>query len=416
MEKGLSEINRSYEKDTANSSLPLHWILPLLIIAVFAFLIFGLNPAPATTNSTLPAGIDSSLQRTTAPPVQNSTLSPANNTFGLAGTSNGSLLTNFEYIDGLNSDLNLYNSWEVLNYIFANLPDKVVVYPTENYFYFRFTANGYTVKGSFSLFAQDRDEGHFGMGYIVYDENPKVEYDSGRIGAGAEYTDANGVFVKKITDMEYDITVENKTVKFILNDVGVTPPQKAQLLPEESYIGTTYDESGLRFFLIYNAAMNKVYWLLDEDVFVPEQLKSYLPQYNLVRGDRTDLVFYNDKNTSRKILIGAKGENVLANNWYDGPFDQMPDNYVKRGLIDYNAVIKAYYSEGRVDEYLGYIGQEGTRIAVAPYTVYFDDSYFDFVGQCIADANGFQSRLYACITVQQYNVPESYYSSLGTNE
>lgn len=386
MEKGLAGID--YKKNNPSNEWA-QWVILLLVVLGFAYFIFW-------------------YEDNTSSPLPNSS---GNDSFGLAGSSNGALLTNFEYIDGLHSDLNLYDSWDVLNYVFSNLPERVVVYPSENYFYFRFTANGYNVKGSFALFARDRDEGKFGMGYIVYDENPEAKYETGRIGNGAEYSDANGVFVQKITDFEYDVTVQDKKVKFILNDVGVAPPQKAILLPEEKYIATSFDESGLKFFLIYNQTQNKVYWVLNEDGFVPEQFHNYLPSSQLVRGDRTDLVFFNDVNHSRKILIGAKGENVLANNWYDGPFDQLPDNYVKTGQINYDDIIRAYYAEGRVDQYLGYYEQEGARIAVAPYTVYFDRNYFDFVSECMRLYPADSGLLYACITVQQYRVPDDVYSS-----
>lgn len=398
MEKGLAGVD---DRAFARVGGGMHqWVLIALIIVAFGYMIFFYSPASP------PGGAQSNLSSISSPsfPVASS---PANNSFGLAGSSNGSLLTNFEYIDGLNSDLNLFDSWTVLNYIFANLPDRVVVYPTENYFYFRFTAHGYNVKGSFSLFAKDRDTGHFGMGYIVYDENPALELGSERIGNGAEYTDANGVFVKKISDFEYDVTVENKTVKFILNDVGLAPPHSFGLLPEEKYIGTTFDESGLNFFLLYNQKTNRVYWVLDEDVFVPEQFHQYLPEKKLIRGNRTDLVFFHDVENKRKLLVGAKGENVLANNWYDGPFDQMPDNYVKTGKINYDDVVRAYYATGRVDEYLGYTDNPGARIAVAPYTVYFSPDDFSFIGNCmVADKNMPDlGEKYACMTVQQYNVP-----------
>ncbi len=400
---------RSIDNETKSPGLDWQWIGILGVIVAFALAIFVLPLFPVAPASPIaPSSISpaSSSPSSTSISSPASVISPAAESFGLSGSSNGSLLTNFEYIDGLYSDLNLFDSWEVLNFIFANLPERVVVYPTENYFYFRFTANGYNVKGSFSLFAKDRDQGNFGMGYIVYDENPGIELGGSRIGSGAEYTDANGVFVRKISDFEYAITVGEKTVTFILNDVGVVPPKSFSLLPEEKYIATAFDESGLKFFLLYNSLTNSVYWVLDEDGFVPEKFHQYLPEKKLVRGDRTDLVFFFDKENNRKLLVGAKGENVLANNWYDGPFDQMPDNYVKTGKINYSDVVRAYYADGRVDEYLGYVDSPGTRIAVAPYTVYFDANYFVFAGDCQTAFASNMGSLYSCLTRQQYSVPQ----------
>ena len=426
----LDDIQRDYSgfssgarPSSSANSISLSTLIAVAIILLFAFFIFFYAPAPSVPASNISPGTNPLYDPTN--PYSNSLttasapFSPDNSTFGISGTAKGSLLTNAAFIDGLySSDVNLGDPKAVLKFVLDSLPDKVVVYPTENYFYFRFTAQGQNVKGSLSFFAHNRDEGYVGIGYIVFNEFPDTTYDNGRLGGGAEFNDANGVVVKKISDFDYTVTLGDRTVEFILNDVGLVPPQKAQLLPSEQYVGTSFDESGLKFVLIYNRVANRVYWVLNEDGVVAEEFKSYLPEKHLVKGYRTHFVLYDDANHSRKILVGAKGENVLANNWYDGPFDQMPDNYVKIGKIDYDAVMRAYYAEGRVNQYLGYYTNEGTRIAVAPYTVYFDASYFDFIGECEDNQGSNLDAFYACITVQQYNLPRSSYpdaSSAGAS-
>ena len=51
----------------------------------------------------------------------------------------------------------------VLSFVLASLPVRVQVYPTENYFYFRFLHNGVPYTGNIRLSAADRDAGklHF---------------------------------------------------------------------------------------------------------------------------------------------------------------------------------------------------------------------------------------------------------------
>src|SRR5947208_13815866 len=49
--------------------------------------------------------------------------------------------------------------------VLRNLPERVEVYPTENYFYFRFTQNGAVYVGNIRLAAADRDKGRVSFAY-----------------------------------------------------------------------------------------------------------------------------------------------------------------------------------------------------------------------------------------------------------
>ncbi|MEA2979582.1 MAG: hypothetical protein QOF09_1405, partial [Alphaproteobacteria bacterium] len=49
--------------------------------------------------------------------------------------------------------------------VLKNLPERVQVYPTENYFYFRFTQNGVVYSGNIRLGASDRDHGKVSFAY-----------------------------------------------------------------------------------------------------------------------------------------------------------------------------------------------------------------------------------------------------------
>src|SRR3989344_8074044 len=244
----------------------------------------------------------------------------------------GHINTNQDFIEGLYTSLDLNDTISVFRYVFTRLDDEVTVYPTENYFYYNFVAEGVHFRGTFTLFADNRDEGVFGFSYIEYDPDPSVPDEEPRIGGSKHFKAEDGVIVKKIHDFLYSVTFEGKTIKFYLNNVGLNPPQQAQLLPEETYVGTIFDESGLKFFLIFNNETQRLYHILDEDAFVPEQWR--VLNEGVLIGKRTDFAFYNDSINKRKILVGTKGENVLKNNWYDGPFDQMPDNYVYTGQIE----------------------------------------------------------------------------------
>src|SRR3989344_4129525 len=114
--------------------------------------------------------------------------------------SPGSLVTNEKYIQGLYNNLDLNDSMSVFRYVFTSLESNITVYPTENYFYFRFPVHGKMIWGSFSL--------------SEHNEDPNIADVWPRVGGGKELAAEDGVFVQKINDFTYSVTFENKTVIF----------------------------------------------------------------------------------------------------------------------------------------------------------------------------------------------------------
>lgn len=318
-----------------------------------------------------------------------------------------SFSTNEEFITDLYQKLDLNDPKEVFGYVFSRLDDNITIYPTENYYYFTFPINGKIISGSMSLFASNRDSGVLDIGYIERaDRFEQTNYDSIPIGGGANFTAKDGVLVKKIDDFNYSVSFEGKTVVFMLNDVGLTPP--STLTENETFVGPSFDESGLKFFLVFNKVDQHMYWILNEAGFVPEGFTNYTD--DIVIGNRTRFAFYVDKKYDRKILIGVDGLNVLQNNWYDGPFDQMPDNYVYTGQIELKKYLEASYPDivGRIDKYGNYLDEEGARIAVAPYFIYFSKGDLSsIIESCKSDNEGF----YSCVTQQIFVVPETFYNT-----
>jgi hypothetical protein len=153
-----------------------------------------------------------------------------------------------------------------------------------------------------------------------------------------------------------------------------------------------------------------LYFILNEDGFVPEFFQNL--SGDIVIGNRTGFAFYVDKENNRKILFGVQGENVLKNNWYDGPFDQMPDNYIHTGRIPkYHQYIAANYPgiKGKIDKYGNYLDEKGVRVAVAPYLVYFSkEELIAAVERCkFSDLS--RPQFCSCITLQIYRVPKDKY-------
>ena len=97
---------------------------------------------------------------------------------------------------------------------------------------------------------------------------------------------------------------------FELNDLSQVKPPAAALAPKETFIGPIFDDSGIRFFLVYNAAINNFLYILDETVKVADEFFNGPHSDRIVVGKRTGFVFYRDHRLDRKILIGVYEENV----------------------------------------------------------------------------------------------------------
>lgn len=307
-------------------------------------------------------------------------------------------LANEKFIDGLKNQLDLDDADEVFRYVFSKLDDEIFIYPTENYYYFRFPTNGKVIWGTLHLPAHSLDDGLLGFGYIEKGNDVNA---LPIVGGSADYSSANGVEIKKINDFNYSVTFENKTVLFKLNELGLEPPRKAKLMSDEIFVEPTFDESGLGFYLIFNNTTKHLYWVLNEEDYDNESFTSY--SEDLVIGDRTGFAFYLDEENNRKILVGVYGLNVMRNNWYDGPFDQLLDNYVHTGQIDIKKYLEANDPSlaGRIDKY-GSFHEDGMRVAVASYTDYFfTDDLISLIDSC--EGSDTQSEFYTCITRENHD-------------
>jgi len=304
----------------------------------------------------------------------------------------GTVSYNQKFVEGLYSKLDLNNEMVVFAHIFGGLPDKVVVYPTENYYYWSFNANGRTIWGNVRLDAGDRDSGVLHLGYFEYDENGKFQdYD----GWEKKITAKDGVTVKKVARLTYTVAYKGKTVTFELNDIGMAPPKKAKLRADEVFVGPVFDESGVKFFLVFNKTENHFVYILNEDGAPPETFKGFGKRVAV--GRRTGFAYYRDTANTRKVLVAINGNNARRNNYYDGPFDQLPDNYVDQTNIKKYLELAYPYVKGRINKFGVLKDQKGSRVAVGAYYVYTEESELSFVDSCVKTLGLTAAKLYACI-------------------
>lgn len=292
------------------------------------------------------------------------------------------------------SELPLSNIKGMFAWVLGNLPDRVKVYPTENYYYFRFVYNGVSYAGNIRLDAADRDSGKVHFAYFEdmeeYRAMPLILY---RI-----LDTSAGVTVEKVDRLLYRVSYNGKTVLFELNDLSnVTPPASA-ISPEETYIGPIFDDSAIRFFLVFNPRLKVFHYILDETVPLAEQFITAGVSDRILIGKRTGFAFYRDARLDRKILIGVFQGNAAVNNYFDGPFDQLPDNFIEGDALQKALIAAEPYLEGTIDR-LGHFTNGSGRYAITPYTYYRTEEDLMPFHSCATDSRVPADDYYGCFSL-----------------
>lgn len=315
------------------------------------------------------------------------------NTPSPAHANEPEIKTNQSWIENLHKgdNLNFSRAEDAFEFVFSRLPDQVSVYPTENYYYFTFPANGLIYAGNMRLAAQDRDKGviHFAAFMQANQSSQAGEmlYKS--------LTIDDGVDVKKLNAFSYQVSFKEKSVIFELNDVsGVVPPDEI-IAEGENYLGLAVDESGLRFFLFYNEIHKIFAYVLDETDGVLDQFNQTSENSRILIGRRTGFAFYNHHYLDRRVLIGVHGENTIINNYYDGPADQLPENHIQNDNLRKSIVDSDPSVKGELDEF-GYFESGEGRYLIAPYMQYLSIEELDGYDQC-ANQSDISAEMYdAC--------------------
>lgn len=305
------------------------------------------------------------------------------------------IYTNQSYIEDATRRTRIPNDVkEVFGMVFASLPDRVIVYPTENYYYFYFYHNGIRYAGNIRLDPENRDEGKLNFAYFV----ELTEWKS-REGVNFALLGADqGIKVEKVEPLLYRITHTGKSVLFALNDLSKAVPPASALGPDDRFLGPIFDESGIRFFLVFNARLKLFHYLLDETVPVADELVRSNKSERLLIGRRTGFAYYSDHKLERKILVGVFNVNSEVNNYFDGPFDQLPDNFIKGDELR-DAIIAADPSrKGKIDRYGNAPGGD-SRYLIAPYVYYNNEAELGMFDRCANDRKIPADLYHACFAV-----------------
>lgn len=247
----------------------------------------------------------------------------------------------------------------ILRHVLSHAPEVLHVYPTELYYYFMAPLPTGDIAGNVRF--TDADKGIIHVGYYYRDASAVINY--------AGISSADGVEMTPAGPDRYRVSFDGIT-RLVVLDGRRFRVERPRLLPTEEFVCSVLDESGFAFSLIYNHLLHNFLFLLADDRPPPEPLTQVpLPDdFVLLNAQQSRFVFYVDRDYGRTILIGVSRGNIAVNNYFDGPFDQVPPNLeIRTRLLDAYPYIRE--TDG-IDEHGNFLKRQGERVAITPYTAY----------------------------------------------
>jgi hypothetical protein len=282
----------------------------------------------------------------------------------------------------------------VFAFVLNSLPDRVKVYPTENYYYFTFFHGGAPYAGNIRI--EPAGGGKAAVHFAYYQDGSEWREEGPLTHVVLDAS--RGVGVEKIEPLAYRLTHGGRSVVFALNDLSQVRPPAGALAPGETFIGPIFDESAIRFFLIYNSKLKLFLYVLDETGNVADELIPDRRMKRLLIGRRTGFAFYRDRLRDRRILVGVYEANYRLNTWFDGPFDQLPDNFIEGETLR-NAILEVSPGlKGEIDRF-GSSPDGEVRFLIKPYASYRTARDLYGVDKC-ARAKLRTARYYACFVAE----------------
>src|SRR5476651_2595457 len=128
------------------------------------------------------------------------------------------LHTHQTYIEEIQrpTTLDVKDLMATFGFVLNSLPDRVKIYPTEDYYYFTFTHNGLPYAGNIRLDASDRDQGKVQFAY--YEQTSGWRDDTP--GKFQVLDEKNSVKLEKLERFRYRLSYKGKSVVFELNDLS----------------------------------------------------------------------------------------------------------------------------------------------------------------------------------------------------
>jgi hypothetical protein len=306
------------------------------------------------------------------------------------------LHTNESYVEEVTqaTALDVKDPMAVFAFVLNSLPERVKVYPTENYYYFTFFHGGAPYAGNIRIELGDDDK--VTVHFVYYQDWSEWREDSPLMHVVLD--GSRGVGVEKMDRLIYRLTYGGGSVVFALNDLSQVKPPAGALAPGETFIGPIFDESAIRFFLVYNSKLKLFLYILDETANVTDELSPDVRMKHLLIGRRTGFAFYRDRLRDRRILVGVHEANYRLNTWFDGPFDQLPDNFIEGETLRQAILEVSPGLKGEIDRF-GSSRDGEVRFLIKPYASYSTVRDLYGVDKC-AKSRLRATRYYACFVAE----------------
>jgi len=243
----------------------------------------------------------------------------------------------------------------VVRYVLDQCPIIANVHPTEQYYYFKFIWKYRRISGNFRFCDSRKGVVHFGY----FDE-----FDPAFTRFGSIVNRDNGIVQCEGRSVTVDLQGIART--FVIRDFP-SSIDSAKMARHERMITGVVDESGYCFWLVYNEPQKLLYYILDESRLPEEKHLLSLRSVEIEVGVVSRFVFFHDRSLDRRILIGVLAENVRKNNYFDGPFDQVPPNLQIKTILE---DVYPYVKQRNVDAHGNFLDEFGARVAISPYLMY----------------------------------------------
>src|SRR5262249_330797 len=154
-------------------------------------------------------------------------------------------------------------------------------------------------------------------------------------------------------------------VEFVLARRALGCGGAPELRKHETCVTGVLDESGIPLKLVYDTVHRSFSFVLNDSV---PRIDALVPvegtggRYLLDR--RAEFVFYADSRAQRTLLVAVSSRNVYDNNYFDGPFDQVPPRLALRAKLE---AAYPYLRLDPIDEHGNFTRREGQRVAISPY-------------------------------------------------
>lgn len=294
--------------------------------------------------------------------------------------------------------LDLQDRDAVLRHVLEAMESEIIVYPSEGYYYFSFLNEGEVIRGNLRFDASFRDEGKISFVYFkAHGQGETVDFFH-------ILSKETGVSLTKKGALRYELEFGDLKRSVQIYDAKRELASKPDLGEREEYVGPTYDESGVRFDVVFDHGSKEFFYQHNIRLGASETFRALDNKGRLLIGNRTGFAYYSDADNKRRVLIGVSAANVANNSYFDGPFDQLPDSFVDGMHLKKLIELSNPESIGKIGAYGTFLNDEGSRYAISPYIEYANESELYAYLQCNEETE--RSRLNYCLT-NRANLPTS---------